>query len=222
MREQTESDFKVLINYTLKKGGSVLIPTFAIARTQEIMLLLDDIKPDCPIYLDGMGREVTDIFLRYQDLLRDKKLVEANKWIKRVRNRQMQMQIRDVQGIFITSGGMLNGGSYMNYIVKIINDRKSVIILPGHQAEGSPGHQLINYGTFNLRGKDIIVKSKVYNFNFSSHVDFKGICKIIDQVKPRYLIAQHGEPDAVEAVKQYALSIGIKAIAPHNGDTFSF
>jgi putative mRNA 3-end processing factor len=223
-RYQAEQEIEEMIVKTIKNGGSVLIGAFAVERAQEAMLFVKALRHKTKLsfkaYLDGMAIEITDILIRNNNLLRDDQLLEANKQTIRVHSKEMRYRInQQPRSIFIASSGMLTGGSVMSYLNKLTWDKKNCIILPGYQAEGTPGRKLVETGAINRFGKDTFVKCKVFNPSFSPHADFNGLKEIIKIVKPKMLIAQHGEEAAVDNVVAYAKQQGISAIAPKNGDT---
>jgi Cft2 family RNA processing exonuclease len=222
-REESEKELKDIIMRTIKRGGSALIGAFAIERTQDVMIVLkklrDETNLNFRVFLDGMAKEITDILIRNQDLLRDSELLEANDQTERVRDKIARYYIKKIKrAVFIASSGMLTGGSAISYLNHLIHDRRNSIILPGYQAEGTPGRQLVDTKTVSRYGKDIPVNCEVYNPSLSKHADFEGLKKIIATVQPKLLIAQHGEEEAVDNVVAYAKQQGILAIAPENGE----
>jgi len=220
-RRRTEKRFKSKVLETIKRGGSVIIPSFSVARTQEILLVLDDIKKfSCPIYLDGMAYRVTKVYLNFLHCMKNEKLKWAVARTRVVRNR-MRAKIVKKQGIFISSSGMLECSPSSFYLDYLFSDSKSSVLLTGYQANNTPGKKLLDHGVWNHYGTDKKVNCEVCSFSFSSHADQHGIEKIIEGVNPRYIIAQHGDK-GISAVAQMAQERDKIAFAPRNGEVLKF
>ena len=153
-RKQTEEDFIAKIDEVIDRGGTVLIPCFAVGRTQEIMLLLKDLGYE--MWVDGMGRAVTRLFLDYPEYLRDaRQLRNAKKRFHEVRrpaNRDAAIKGQ----IIVTTGGMLDGGPVLRYLNQLRNDPKSAILLVGYQAEDTNGRMLMEQGCVSIDGEIIM------------------------------------------------------------------
>ncbi|MBM4237582.1 MAG: MBL fold metallo-hydrolase, partial [Euryarchaeota archaeon] len=136
-RQKTERQLLDKIDEVIKRGGKVIIPCFAVGRTQEVMLILRDKGYD--MWVDGMGRTVTSLYLDQPEYLRSEKhLRVAKKRIKEVRTpagRNMAMKGE----VIVTTGGMLDGGPVVRYLQNVKDDRKSAVLLTGYQVEGSNG-----------------------------------------------------------------------------------
>ena len=122
-RKQTEADFIAKVEEVLDRGGTVLIPCFATGRTQEVMLLLRNLGYD--MWVDGMGRKVTNLFLDYPEYIRDvKHLKAAKKKFNEVRNPSSR-NAACKGDIIVTTGGMLDGGPVLRYLNYLKDDPKS-------------------------------------------------------------------------------------------------
>ena len=218
-RHDTEEKFEKVVKATIARGGSVLIASLAVARSQEIMLLLSAIKPDGKIYLDGMARGFTNLFLRHIRSLKNDQLANTVE-IHKVYGDNMRQFINSQTGaIIITSSAMLTGGTILTYLDKILADKKSSLIFVSYQMEGTPGRSLIDSGLIKLNNVWIRPECQVVQFNFSTHPDKIMIEKTIDQVEPKIIIAQHGELKPVKAVAAMCKKKGIVCFTPRTGDT---
>lgn len=198
-REETENAFLDKVQEVVGRGGSAMIASFAVARAQEIMMLLSKRKFDVPIYLDGMSKKITNIYLEATSQLAEpERLLEAVKNVKFVgRDRQ---QIMKKQGIFITTSGMITGGPIIAYLKNLKDDPKNGLLLTGYQAEDSQGRRLLESGIVTLDKKSSKVMCSVDFFDFSAHAGRQGLVKLIKQVDPKILILNHGDPGAVKAL----------------------
>ena len=207
-RIEQEKEFLSLIQGTVDNGGSVLIPAFAVGRSQEIVMMLSKRNFKVPIYLDGMGKKVTNLFLKEHKFLRDgnalRKAVEKVELIKDYKHRK---RIIDEQAIIVTTSGMMDGGPVMDFIKHIYNDEKNAVLLTGYQAEGSNGRRLLENGTVDVDGEILNVKAFVKKFDFSAHSGQKELLEMIKAIQPKHLIFNHGDPEEMEVLVKLAEKI---------------
>ena len=225
-RKETEKEFEKIITEVVKKCGRVVVPCFSVARSQEILILLDKIrrKLKIPVYLDGMGRGVTKIYLKYAEALDNKKLLQAVKGINFVKTKEDRIGALSRSGIIVPSGGMGNSPLVHFYIESIAPDENSAIILTGFQAEGTGGHELTVKGEIAVgKGTEnehkIKPKCGIHHLNFSSHADSLETESLIKTVEPGLVVAIHGEKSGINGVKKIAKKLKIDAIAPKTGET---
>jgi putative mRNA 3-end processing factor len=218
-RSTVEKRFAEIVNQTIGRGGSVLVAVFAIARSQEMMLLLDQIAPNCPIYLDGMSKATTKIFLRHQETLRNRNLVKAVDRIDMVTSWESRKTITKKQGVFLATSGMLDGGPIVSYLKSLGQNKNNALILTGYQAEETNGRRLLSHGYVFLDGKPMDVTCPVYHLDFSAHADETILHDIINKTKPKFVITQHGETGSVKSLAAYAEAKGCKAFSPSTGET---
>ncbi|MDD4332764.1 MAG: MBL fold metallo-hydrolase [Patescibacteria group bacterium] len=220
-RTAVEERFKSLVAETIAGGGSVMIAAFALARTQEILLLLAEMGLSCPVHLDGMGNNVTDVFLAHSEYLRDPEaLRQALYSVRRISQWDRQIHLIS-QGVFVATSGMLEGGPIMEYIRVKGPDPKNLLILAGYQAEDTRGRDLLKTGNISVGGERVRLGCHVEKLSFSAHSDAAAIRQAIQMVKPRIVIAQHGSPQACQAVVCLARELGCEAYAPMTGDSLS-
>ena len=218
-RSTVEDRFRSIIKKTIDKGGSVLVAVFAISRSQEIMLLLESMKLGCPIYLDGMSKLVTKVFLRNMDELRNRDLQQAVKRVDMVTSWEKRKSITKRQGIFLATSGMLDGGPILAYLKALGQNTNNTLILTGYQADETNGRRLLNHGYVFIDGKPVDITTPVYHLDFSAHADEPALHSIIDRVQPSYVIAQHGETGSAKSVAAYAQSQGCTSFFPRTGET---
>ena len=190
-RKETIESFIAKIEEVIDRGGTVLIPCFAVGRTQEIMVLLHRLKYD--MWVDGMGRSITYLFLNYPEYLTDEKsLKAAKKHFNEVKKAKMREQAMKGQ-IIVTTGGMLDGGPVLSYLKEIKDDPKSAILLVGFQAEDTNGRLLLEEGVVNIDGETFKVSCELQKYDFSAHADHNQIVDFIKKCDPDNVIIMHSE-----------------------------
>ncbi len=219
--KSTIKEFKKIIINTLNKKGNILIPSFAVERTQELLCILRDMHnkgelPKCKIFLDSpMATKATDVYRRYNEDLSGKcqhnvkddgtvfnfnslvytQTPESSKAINEVANR----------AIIIAGSGMCNGGRITHHFKHRIWNPKNAIIFVGYQAKGTLGRKIIEGAEWiNLYGEDIIVKASIHTINgFSAHADQKTILKWISKIKKlKKVFLIHGEVESQKTFKE--------------------
>ncbi len=190
-RKETEKKFLAKIREVIDRGGTVLIPCFAVGRTQEIMLLLKDLRYD--MWVDGMGRSVTRLFMEYPEYLKDfRALKDAKKRFSEVRNAG-QRDYAKKGNIIVTTGGMLDGGPILGYLRNLKDDPKSAILLVGYQAEDTNGRMLLEQGCINIDGEAVRIECEIQKYDFSAHADHGQIVKFIEECDPDNVIFMHSD-----------------------------
>ncbi|MGE0014884.1 MAG: MBL fold metallo-hydrolase [Candidatus Methanomethylophilaceae archaeon] len=190
-RSETEIQFLNKVREVVERGGKCIIPCFAIGRTQEIMLLLKDLKYE--MWVDGMGRSVTRMFLDYPEYLRDpKKLKAAKRNFNTVKNSNMRRNASRGQ-VIVTTGGMLDGGPVLGYVNNVRNDPKSAILIVGYQAEDTNGRLLLEQGSMVIDGESYKIECEVQRFDFSAHAGHSEIVDFIQKCDPKNVVFMHSE-----------------------------
>lgn len=219
-RSEVERDFIQSITETLDQGGSVILPSFAIGRAQEIIEILNKHKIKVPIYLDGMAQKVAKVYFKYPGYIKD--AFELRKSLENtimVVDQKQRKTIAQKQGIFVTTAGMLEGGPVIQYLKQLKNDKKSAMFLTGYQVEGTRGHDILHKGKFELEGQMYTPRLKVKHFDFSAHIGRSNLLRSLQSWNPEKVICIHGDEKTTEVfTKSIKEDLGIDAIAPKNGD----
>ncbi|KUO93622.1 MAG: mRNA 3'-end processing factor [Caldivirga sp. JCHS_4] len=180
-RERLEEEFIKAVKETLEEGGSVLIPSFTIGRTQELLLTL--IKHDVtevPIYVDGLARVANRVISKYPQFLRDPNLyAKAMTYSTEIMGNYFRRNALRDQAVIITPAGMLKGGAAVYYLKRLGGDRRNAVILPSYQAPDSPGYDLLAKGVVRVDNEEIRVNAKVYWFDFSAHSGLEELVNFI-------------------------------------------
>jgi putative mRNA 3-end processing factor len=185
-RMKVEYEFLKKIEEVIDRGGVVLIPAFAVARTQEIIQILADARFD--VWLDGMGDTVNKIYLDYPEYVRSiKKLRRAIRKVKRVRKKDI------VSEVIVTTSGMLDGGPVLKYLSQLKNDSRNAVLLTGYQVEGSNGYRLLNTHTMDLYGSIQKIDCEICFFDFSAHAGHRELVRFIKDCDPENVVLCHSD-----------------------------
>ncbi len=197
-----------LINETLKNGGFVLIPSFAVGRAQEILLMLDDYMQSgtltkVPIYVDGMINKVLRIYrhnaIYANDEIKRKILMSDYDPFHSPNFKKPKTKDRsDVLAepcIIVTTSGMLSGGPALFYLEKLSNDPKNLLLFAGFQAEGTNGRKILSgEKEIEIDEKKLKIDMKIEKLKISGHSDFNELLQFINGIsglKKVFLV--HGE-----------------------------
>lgn len=205
-----------IINTTVKRGGTLVIPAFAVGRAQHLLYLLYQLLEKnritkVPIYLDSpMAKDATEIFRNNPDLHRlsaelSAKVCEIPIYVNS-REESIELDQMTTPKIIISASGMLEGGRILHHIRSFASDPKNTIVFAGYQATGTRGADLIN-GKKHIKvfGEEIAVNAEVKVLsNMSAHADYNEILQWLAHFNhhPRKVFITHGELDAAESLKE--------------------
>jgi len=214
-RRELERRFVESVKTTVWQGGTVVVPVFAVGRTQELMLVCAAHDIDC--YVDGMGTEITDLLDRHPDYLRDSGAFrEAKSHARYVTGRGQRERIAAKNTVVLTTAGMLSGGPVVSYVPRIRGDPTNKIALTGYQVEGTPGRELVETGRAEFDGRVLPVSAQVEQYDFSAHADREGLRSFLDAYRGAKLLVNHGDDPGRFAERLRA--DGYDARAPELGD----
>ncbi len=225
-RAEAESKFVEIIKKTIDRKGKVLIPALAVGRAQEVMVIIalsmqSGQLPEVPVYIEGMINEVTAIHTAYPELLsrdiREKVYLgpEENpftyKAFKVMEGKTARSEIVESNDpcIIIATSGMLTGGPAVEYFRLMAPDPKNSLIFVNYQVEGTLGRRVRD----GLKNVNIVVGDKLETVNvnmeihsvegFSGHSDHRQLIAYLAYInpKPRRVILNHGEPQAIKALE---------------------
>ena len=211
--QETVEEFKKIVISTLENEGNVLIPSFAIERTQEILLLLkqmyyDDQLPVCKVFLDSpMAIRATQIYTNYHHQLnasadklqqRDGSVFDFPYLQYSLKNQDSMLINEQESGCIIIAGsGMCTGGRILHHFKQRLWDEHNSVIFVGYQVQGTQGRQMIDGAeSIQLYHETIKVNAQIHMINgFSAHADQSNLLSWIakfDKLDKVFLI--HGEP----------------------------
>lgn len=211
-----------VITDTSNKGGNIVVPSFAIERTQEFLyclkkLLLQDRIPHLWIFLDSpMAIKVTEVFKRYTDFLKNSLQIQVKKTdspfdmshLRPAESVEESKSINHVKGsvIIIAGSGMCTGGRIKHHLISNISRPESTIMFIGYQANGTLGREIVS-GKKRVRilGEYRDVMANIVQVGgFSSHADQNEILWWLSELEkpPVNTFLVHGEDNALESLKQ--------------------
>ncbi len=232
-----------LIDKTLSRGGNVIIPSFAIGRTQELLYAIREIKQrglvkdtDFPVYVDSpLAIEATDIFSKCDPACFDE---ETNKLIEqgidpiKFENLRLSVTVEESKRInetaqpkvILSASGMCEAGRIRHHLKHNLWRPQNLILFVGYQAEGTLGRNLIE-GAQNVRlfGEDIAVRAEIHSLKGTSgHADQKGLIAWLERFdkKPRTVFLNHGNEESISVLSDELKERGYAVEAPYSGTEY--
>lgn len=228
--------FADVIRRTMARGGSVVIPAFAIDRTEIVLKTISDMEregriPDVPVYVNSpMGVRALRVYQTLTDELRDDLRPEDFVAIPDLTAVESAEDSKVLTGdgghgpaVIISSSGMATGGRVLHHLEKMLPDPKNAVILTGYQGVGTRGRQLSEGATqIKIRGKYIPVKAEIYHDReFSVHADCSDLLDWLRELdpQPHQVFCVHGEEDAAAAfAARIKADLGLDAVVPRHGE----
>jgi len=242
-----ERKLKELIRGTHDRGGKVLIPAFAVGRSQEMMLVIEKAMregdiPEMPVHLDGMIWEATAIHTTYPEYLRDDL---RDRIFHEDENPFLAPQFNHIDGgeeereevrdggpcIILSTSGMVTGGPIMSWLDHLGGDPDSTMVFVGYQAQGTLGRRIqsgwdeipIND---NGRTKTLNLEVDVATVDgFSGHADRQGLEDFVKTMNPRpeKVLCVHGDERSTQDLSSALYhNYNMRTFAPKNLETFRF
>ncbi len=223
-REEAEKTLSNTVNETLSNGGKVLIPTPAVGRAQEIMLVLDSLirsgeMIEAPIFTEGMLSDATAIHIVHPEYLSKElreKILESgenpllSEYITNIDHPNNRDEaLREGPAIIMATSGMLEGGPVIEYLPAIASSEKNKIVFVSYQIQGTLGRRVLDGAKqISLMGEggkirviDMLCKVEKVE-GFSGHSDYNQIIKYLAKLRPKLkqVIVNHGEKRKVESL----------------------
>lgn len=217
-RQVEEKRLVELVRECVENGQKVLIPAFALGRSQEVLLILraaiqNEEIPAIPVYVDGMVRDINIVYTRNPTFLKNalgKRILRGGepfytKEIQPVALMQNREELLKIKGpaVFVSSSGMLTGGPSMQYAKMLVQSEDACIIITGYQDEESPGRQLLNLlenkeeRKITLDGTTLPVKCRVEQVGLSAHGDKSEITALLERLSARQVFLVHGNEETI-------------------------
>lgn len=206
---------KAIINRTVKRGGSIIIPSFAVGRTQTLLYYLYELKskkeiPDIPVFVDSpMATDATKIFARYAEQNRltreqNRAVCAVARYINSVEE-SIALDRQKFPVIIISASGMATGGRVIHHIRNFASNPKNTILFSGFQVGGTRGDRMIRgEREIKMFGQMIPMRAEIVQIeNISAHADSNEMLDWLAHLKkaPRKLFITHGETEAAQALK---------------------
>ncbi|MDD1718299.1 MAG: beta-CASP ribonuclease aCPSF1 [Methanoregulaceae archaeon] len=239
-RSEAEEKLYETVNAVLSRGGKVIVPAFAVGRSQEVMLALEEGMrrgkiPKVKIYLDGMIREATAIHTTYPEYLnsdlRNQIFKEGmNPFLAECFTAVDSNEVREKiyagdPCVVITTSGMLNGGPVMEYLTNLAADERNSLVFVGYQAEGTLGRRIQKgWREVPIGRKDsIVINLEIVTIDgFSGHSDRRQLMNYVGQVQPRpeKIFTIHGdENNTIDLASSLYKRYHIETHSPLNLET---
>lgn len=211
----TEDALTDVITRTAGRGGTILVPAFAIGRAQALLFHLQRLKaagriPDLPVYLDSpMAQDATDILCRYPGLTRlSPETCRASCAVAhyvRDANESKSLNINRFPKVIISASGMATGGRVLHHLKVLAPDWRNTILFSGFQAGGTRGAAMIaGAESIKIHGGYVPVRAEVANLPMlSAHADSDELMRWLKGFAqpPRATFIVHGEPEASDALR---------------------
>jgi metallo-beta-lactamase family protein len=211
-----EAALAAVINRTIARGGVVVIPSFAVGRTQTVLYVLHRLKaartiPEAlPVFLDSpMAVEATDIYVRHAGEHRltpaeCRAMCRAARFVNSVEESK-HLDSLDEPMVLISASGMATGGRVLHHLKVFAPEPRNTIVFVGFQAGGTRGAAMINGAdSVKIHGVYVPVRAEVVAFDgFSAHADYAEILTWLAwfEAPPRQTFITHGEPPAADALR---------------------
>jgi metallo-beta-lactamase family protein len=207
-----------IVNSTVKAGGNIIVPSFALQRAQEVLyymnkLLLENKIPDIPVYLDSpMAIRITEVFKQYRELY-DREMTQMVSQDRspfdfpglimvQTSEESKQLNYLTKPAMIIAGAGMCNGGRIKHHLVNNITRPESTILFVGYQAVGTLGRSIVD-GIKKVRilGQRYPVRARVTEITgFSAHADRNELLEWMSGINPRRVFVVHGE---IKSAKEF-------------------
>ena len=246
LHENTVNRKEVLrqaIEETVKKGGTVIIPTFAIERTQELIYEINELVehghlPQVPVFLDSpLAIKLTKVYKNYESYFNKKVLHDIRSGddifyfpgLRMTFNSQESRAINDVRGpkVILAGSGMSLGGRILYHEQRYLPDPNSIILFVGYQVEGSPGRQILDgKKDVKILGQHVKVNCTVRHIEgYSAHADQAMLLDWAGKAKQdgtlKKVFVTHGEYHSSSVLQQkISEKIGVEAVVPGMGESF--
>ncbi|MDM7921541.1 MAG: MBL fold metallo-hydrolase, partial [Pyrinomonadaceae bacterium] len=209
-----------IVNEAAERGGPILIPAFAVGRTQEVLYLLRELEdagriPSLPVVVDSpMAAQATQVYGKwteehdeeYASILATKQHPLKTDFMRTASTRDESKRLNDMSGarIIISASGMMTGGRVLHHAIRMVPDENATIVFVGFQAAGTTGRRLQDgEQEVKIMKQWVPVRAKIEKVEgFSAHADWKAVLRWLEGLPepPKTVFTTHGEPDAAAAM----------------------
>ena len=238
-------DLAAIIDETIAKGGNVVIPSFAVGRTQELLYFIREIKdkgmvksdPDFPVYIDSpLAKKATTIFTGDLRGYLDEEALElvqdgthmfsfSNLRMTETSEESKALNMDRTPKVIISASGMCDAGRIRHHLKHNLWRPECTVVFVGYQGEGTLGRSLLEgVDSVKLFGEEIAVHAKIVNFQgLSSHADRDHLLAWIQAVrspKPQHVFVVHGDREVAPFFARSVESLGFSAHAPQYTEVY--
>ncbi|HET9326514.1 MAG TPA: MBL fold metallo-hydrolase [Candidatus Eisenbacteria bacterium] len=241
-RKDCEKALAETVERTVQRGGRVMLPAFAVGRTQEVVatlhrLMSDRRIPDLPIFVDSpMARQATEVFTRHPELFdgetrrafeRDEGAPFGFERLRYIATVDESKSLNDHRSpcIIVSASGMCEGGRILHHLQHGLGDARNTVLFVGFQAEGTLGRRLVDGAPkVNVFGEPVQVRAEVVSLQgFSAHADQNELVSWVTRLQPtpRRIFLVHGELEAAEPLRSLLRErTGADVAIPERGEEF--
>ena len=238
-------DLAAIIDETIARGGNVVIPSFAVGRTQELLYFIREIKdakmvksdPDFPVYIDSpLAKKATTIFTGDLRGYLDEEALElvrdgthmfnfTNLRMTQTSQESKELNFDTTPKVIISASGMCDAGRIRHHLKHNLWRSESTIVFVGFQGEGTLGRALLNgVKSVKLFGEEIAVNAKIVNYQgLSSHADrdhLIGWISAFQAPKPQHVFVVHGDREVAPYFAKSITALGFTAHAPQYTEVY--
>ena len=238
-------DLAAIIDETIAKGGNVVIPSFAVGRTQELLYFIREIKdaklvksdPDFPVYIDSpLAKKATTIFTGDLRGYLDEDALElvqdgthmfnfTNLRMTETSQESKELNFDTTPKVIISASGMCDAGRIRHHLKHNLWRPESTVVFVGFQGEGTLGRALLNgVKSVKMFGEEIAVNAKIVNYQgLSSHADRDHLLEWISAFKakkPQHVFVVHGDREVAPYFAKSITQLGFTAHAPQYTEVY--
>jgi metallo-beta-lactamase family protein len=237
--ENLEHHLARIINKVNDRRGVLVIPSFAVGRTQEILFLVNKLErdqkiPKIPLFIDSpMALDATRIYSEFRDelkpVLRGEEVISSmdHTHFKACNTIQQSIELNRMDGpaIIISASGMLTGGRILHHLKNRLPDRRNAVLFIGYQAEGTKGRLLQNgIDRIRLHHEEVNVEAEIFSLEgMSAHADAREMVEWLKRFSapPGRVFLNHGEGQPLKALAyRLRTELGLEVVVPAHGDEF--
>jgi metallo-beta-lactamase family protein len=229
-----------IINDAAERNAPVLIPAFAVGRTQELVYLIRELEdekaiPVLPVSVDSpMAAATTAAYARrteeqdeeYASILRQQRHPLRTNSMTTASSRQESKKLNDAQGarVIISASGMMTGGRVLHHALRLVPNPEATIVFVGFQAAGTTGRRILDgEPKVKILGQWVPVRCRMAKIGgFSAHADWKEVLQWLEGMEsgvPSRTFLTHGEPEAANAMAGHIKEhLGWNVHVPHYGE----
>lgn len=227
---------------TTARGGKIIVPAFAVGRTQQLIVLLHELTlekriPSVPVFVDSpLAVNVTEVFRRHSDCYDDetRRLLESTDdpfgfaRLRYIRSAEESKALNDLRGpmVVISASGMCEAGRILHHLRNSVGDPRNTILITGFQAEHTLGRKLVDrLPEVPIFGEPHRLRAEVVKLNeLSGHADQRELLAwmkpLVGRLKKVFLV--HGElPQATALAAAVRETYGVEAVVPERGESFA-
>jgi metallo-beta-lactamase family protein len=228
-----------LVNRTVQRGGHIVMPAFAVGRTQQVVMLLHELInektiPDIPIFVDSpLAVNVTDVFRKHEeewdgetqtfsDLNGDPFGWKRLRYIRTVEESKALNGLR-MPFIVISASGMCEAGRVLHHLKNSVEDPRNLVLITGFQAQNTLGRAIVEkQPEVKIFGEPMRLRAEVDSIGeLSGHADQRELLEWMEPIVPtlKQVFLVHGEPDAQQTLKaEIERMYKLNVVCPRRGD----